>query len=145
MVDSLEKLGCPNCGKEMKKVPIGSAGITLDVCLDGCGGMFFDNREFSLLSGNGDNINEVLAIYSNKKFTNADIHNEKKRICPCCGSPMAQNPSNILSEIVVDECYSCGGKFLDYGEFEKIVSSEPVDKKSEAYLSAIHKILSEIV
>ena len=33
---------------------------------------------------------------------------------------MHKNYSSIKQEILVDDCYSCGGKFLDNGELQKI-------------------------
>ena len=49
MADTLKELKCPACGKVMEKVFIPSEGINLDICTDGCGGIYFDNREFKLL------------------------------------------------------------------------------------------------
>ena len=47
--------------------------------------------------------------------------------CPACQHVMTKvfvphlgNFASIKQEIQVDECYSCGGKFLDFGELEKI-------------------------
>ena len=45
MADTLQKIKCPACGREMEKVFIPSEGINLDICTQGCGGIFFDNRE----------------------------------------------------------------------------------------------------
>ncbi len=45
-MDTLETIKCPACGKEMEKVFIPSEGINIDICTNGCGGIFFDNREF---------------------------------------------------------------------------------------------------
>ncbi|MBR3604799.1 MAG: zf-TFIIB domain-containing protein, partial [Candidatus Gastranaerophilales bacterium] len=42
MADNKDVLTCPACGKEMEKVFIESMQKHLDVCLKGCGGMFFD-------------------------------------------------------------------------------------------------------
>ena len=42
------------------------------------------------------------------------------RYCPACGAKMAKNFSSIKKTITVDECYSCGGKFLDHGELSAI-------------------------
>lgn len=46
MADTLKALKCPACGKDMEKVFIPNLGINLDICTDGCGGIYFDNREF---------------------------------------------------------------------------------------------------
>ena len=45
-MDTIDIIKCPACGKEMEKVFIPSEGINIDICTDGCGGIFFDNREF---------------------------------------------------------------------------------------------------
>lgn len=42
------------------------------------------------------------------------------RICPNCGSKMVKNHSSIHQSIEVDDCYACGGKFLDNSELQKI-------------------------
>ena len=47
--DTLEKIICPGCGKEMKKIFLNGQNVYIDICLDGCGGILFDNREFSSL------------------------------------------------------------------------------------------------
>ena len=45
----------------------------------------------------------------------------KKRSCPRCeGIIMAKHFARKKSEIEVDECYSCGGIWLDGGELRKI-------------------------
>ena len=54
-MDTLETIKCPACGKEMEKVFIKSEGINIDICTEGCGGIFFDNREF-------DTFNEMALI-----------------------------------------------------------------------------------
>ena len=46
MADNFKTIKCPACQKEMHKIFIPSEGINIDVCLDGCGGIYFDNREF---------------------------------------------------------------------------------------------------
>ena len=33
---------------------------------------------------------------------------------------MVKNYTNLSKEVEIDDCYSCGGKFLDFGELEKI-------------------------
>ena len=47
MADNLELIECPACGKKMHKIYMPSAGVNLDVCVDGCGCIYFDNREFN--------------------------------------------------------------------------------------------------
>lgn len=118
MGDTKETLRCPACGKEMKKVFIKDKGFYLDICIDGCGGILFDNREFKHFDEQNKSIDEILNAYSNKEYKPQNEHDT--RICPVCLQPMVKNFASSLKEVQVDECYSCGAKFLDYGELEKI-------------------------
>ena len=50
MADSKEILTCPACGEKMEKIFIKRANCNIDICTNGCGGIFFDNREFKILT-----------------------------------------------------------------------------------------------
>ena len=53
MPDSQQDLKCPACGSEMQKVFIPNKGINVDVCSQGCGGIYFDNKEIQEFSSAG--------------------------------------------------------------------------------------------
>ncbi|MBP7211830.1 zf-TFIIB domain-containing protein [bacterium] len=114
MADTFRELKCPACQKVMKKIFIPKEGINVDVCVDGCGGMFFDNRELKDFDEANENIDEILNAIKGKTFTPVDTNN--KRVCPACGANMVKNFSSAKHQITIDECYSCGGKFLDANE-----------------------------
>ncbi len=59
MSDTLQPLNCPACHKEMRKVFVPAEGINVDICVDGCGGIFFDNREFTKFDEKAENIDEI--------------------------------------------------------------------------------------
>lgn len=118
MADNLNDINCPACGKKMVKVFMPEQGVNLDVCADGCGGIYFDNREFSKFDKPNENISPLLELLKDKQFQSVDT--SLIRICPTCGANMVKNFTNLEHEIEVDECYSCGGKFLDYDEINKI-------------------------
>ena len=117
MADTHEKLRCPACQKEMEKVFIKKEGVNIDICTDGCGGMWFDNRELSYLDEQSENIDEILTAITNKTFESVDESNH--RSCPACGARMVKNFSSAKKQIQIDECYACGGKFLDNQELLK--------------------------
>lgn len=116
--DNTGVIYCPACSKKMSKIFMKDQNVFLDVCLDGCGGIYFDCREFKMFNQPEDDINELVKAYNGKTFAQAD--ETKLRICPVCGSKMVKNYSSPSRDIQVDDCYICGGKFLDYQELEKI-------------------------
>lgn len=118
MADTQKTLNCPACGKEMEKVFIPSQGINLDICTDGCGGIFFDNREFDSFDEKNEDISAIVEKLDGKTFTKPSEN--ITRVCPNCGAKMVKNHSSIHKTIEIDECYSCGGKFLDNGELVKV-------------------------
>ena len=131
MADSKEILTCPSCGKKMQKIFLNEQNFNIDICLDGCGGIFFDNRELKKVDEKSECINEILAAIKDKKFTKPNT--TAKRRCPACNAVMVQNNSKYSCEFKVDECYSCGGVFLDSGELLNIrkESSNEEEKKRE--------------
>lgn len=118
MADTLKTIKCPACHRDMMKVYMPELGINIDVCADGCGGIYFDNREFKHFDEKHENIDQILNALQGKTFIEVDT--TLPRTCPVCGAKMVKNFSSIKRQIEVDECYSCGGKFLDNGELEKI-------------------------
>lgn len=118
MVDNTKDLLCPACGKNMTKFFIPSGDVSVDMCMDGCGGIFFDNRELNRFIGEGKDANEILKLFEGKVFKSANQN--EKRVCPVCGTNMVKNYSDETQTIQIDECYRCGGKFLDHGELERI-------------------------
>lgn len=139
MTDTLETVKCPACGKEMEKIYIKDAGVNIDICTQGCGGIFFDNREFDKFNEEHENIDDILAKVSDKTFEKVDT--EKSRTCPCCGAPMVRNTTKIGGNVVIDDCYTCGGKFLDNQELIKIREEFPTDnERSEAALKNLFQV-----
>ena len=126
MADTQFEILCPACGKPMTKLFIAEKGINIDVCENGCGGMFFDARELQEFSGYDDDISELKKILEGKNFMPVD--ETKTRICPSCAHNMVKTK---VFGIEIDTCYTCGGLFLDYGEFEKVRVNFKKTKKVE--------------
>lgn len=118
MTDTYQTLICPACGKAMKKVFLEDQGFIVDVCLDGCGGIWFDNRELKEVDEKDDNILELTEAYKGKTFSKVDKSDTRE--CPLCHKKMVKNCVSAKQEISIDECYTCGGKFLDYNELEQM-------------------------
>ena len=70
MSDNKEVITCPACGNYMQKIFMPEAGVNIDICLDGCGGILFDNREFQKFDEPHEKIDEILAAIKDKTFIN---------------------------------------------------------------------------
>lgn len=118
MTNNFNSINCPACQKEMQQIFIPRLNMNIDICIDGCGGIYFDNRELKHFDTQNEDITEIIEALKNKTFIKVD--ETSSRICPVCGTKMIKNHSSVKQTIVIDECYNCGGKFLDEGELEKI-------------------------
>ncbi len=146
MADNVDTtINCPACGKPMKKIYMPEQGVNLDVCVDGCGGIYFDNREFSKFDEPHEDITPLTEILKGKEFEKVD--EGITRVCPVCGADMVKNYSGANKETVVDECYHCGGKFLDYKELDKIRSeyNTEAERSSEAINLLYREVGSKLV
>ena len=138
MADTLKTLTCPACGKTMKKVFIASEGINLDICTEGCGGIYFDNREFKDFDEQNEDISAILETLKGKTFEK--VNETLVRHCPNCGGIMVKNHSSIKKEIQMDDCYNCGGKFLDNAELVKIREEyDSNEERDEDILRYVYK------
>jgi len=135
MSDSKESLICPACGNEMEKVFIKSRNIYIDICIDGCGGIFFDNREFERFDEQNENADEILEAIKDKNFEKTD--ESKPRICPVCSSVMVKNYASAKQGVQIDCCYTCGGKFLDNNELVKIRNQYSNEEEKQADYNAL--------
>lgn len=118
MHDSIKPLRCPACQNFMSKIFVKSAGANIDICTEGCGGMWFDNREINHFNAPSKDIGDILEVLNSKVFVKKG---ELGHIyCPSCGTKMIKTFSSVKKEIQIDECCSCGGKFLEHGELQAI-------------------------
>ena len=126
MSDTSEVINCPACGKEMTKIFRSEGGVNLDICLNGCGGIFFDNRELKKFDEYTENIEELKKAINNKTFEKTD--ESQIRICPVCRTNMVKNSVSVKGNIIIDECYNCGAKFFDHGELTKMREEYPTEQ-----------------
>ncbi|MCP4649368.1 MAG: zf-TFIIB domain-containing protein [PVC group bacterium] len=120
---------CPACQKEMVAKDFG--GVMVDVCEDGCHGIWFDWMELCKL----DEQNEGLGNALNNALTHerANDENRGQIKCPKCSLLMHIHKYESAKEINVDECYACGGFFLDSGELRTIRDNFMSEEEREAY------------
>ena len=136
MADTQKIMKCPACGKEMKKIHMDEAGVMVDICLDGCGGMVFDNRELNKFDEAHENIDEILAAIKNKEFIKVD--ETLVRHCPVCGVKMVKMGAGVAG-VQIDNCNVCGAKFLDNGELQAIRNNDA--QEQDARLESMLNVL----
>lgn len=117
MVDSKENLICPACGEEMVKIYDSEKNINVDICLNGCGGILFDNRELNKFDEKFENAEVIFKEIENRTFKEVDTNALRK--CPICNVPMVKMGAGIAG-VEIDNCNVCGAKFLDNNELKRI-------------------------
>lgn len=122
-------MNCPVCHKTMVEENFG--GALVDVCKNGCKGIWFDWFELVKLDEKSEGLGEVLqeALQSPRV---SDVQRGKMN-CPRCSTLMHIHRHKSAKEINVDECAACGGFFLDAGELAAIRDNFMNDKEREAY------------
>lgn len=115
MTNTSQIINCPACGKEMQKFYLSDANVNIDICSDGCGGIFFDNQELQAVNKDEKNIDEIKKYFADKTFPTVDAN--QIRICPACGTKMVKN--NAFG-VIIDTCYNCGAIFLDKNEIDSV-------------------------
>lgn len=105
---------CPTCNSRLSEVSI--EGITLDVCKEGCGGIWFDRFELHKMDEPHEFTDENLVdLLSTESKVNSD--QTKRHNCPKCKDVvMMRNFFSAMKEIEVDHCPKCAGYWLDEGE-----------------------------
>lgn len=119
---------CPACSQKMTKLKLGKDVI--DVCLDGCGGIWFDNYELKDFDNGCEDVGTILEnIEPNPQIKVIPTPHRK---CPRCHeSVLHQSYYSTKKQVIIDKCYTCGGVFLDGGELAQIraLYFEAKDKK----------------
>lgn len=114
--DSTDILICPVCQRTMTKIFLQELNFNVDICTDGCGGIFFDNREFEKVRTPDINISTITnATQKNYSVTYSNL----PKTCPACKTKMVKTFVG-KDRIEIDVCSVCGGKFLDSNELELI-------------------------
>jgi Zn-finger nucleic acid-binding protein len=104
---------CPACYNELAARHAG--GIEVDVCQDGCGGIWLDAFELQKVAETDSTSGEdLLNIQQNPAIV---VDHGRKRECPRCpGIKLQRHYYSAARRVQVDECPNCGGYWLDAGE-----------------------------
>ena len=140
MAEDERILECPACHKRLAKVRLESVNMVVDICIDGCGGIFFNNKEMPAVISSAEAFEEIKKLCEGKEFKKVDESDARE--CPFCGSNMVKNFTSYSKDVQIDECYRCGGKFLDNGELQKI-KIQDTEHDTDAMMNEVKAMFEE--
>jgi len=118
-------MNCPACRSLLEERTV--EDVKLDVCSQGCGGVWFDQFEFRKFDEPHEEAGtELLDLEAARtRPTGADDRFE----CPCCDDVVLRRHFfSTKRQVEVDECPSCAGVWLDVGELRDIRSLFPSEE-----------------
>ena len=130
-------MNCPVCGKLMVEEDFGD--VQVDVCKNGCKGIWFDWGELKRLDEKNEDLGRALDEALKSPRVNDEDRGPIK--CPKCSIAMHAHKYSSAKEVNVDECYSCGGFFLDSGELREIRDNYMSEEERDAY---VQKLVNEM-
>ncbi len=108
--------------------------VTVDVCQNGCGGVWLDAHEFKKVDEQHEQDGDILARVTLGKDVEKAPH--AKRKCPKCPNMiMLRRFESPLKQVYVDECPKCAGIWLDAGELLVIRSQYKTEDERKAAAS----------
>jgi len=108
---------CPACFNELTQTQVGS--LVVDICQDGCGGIWFDAFELQRVDEEEETAGEPLLHI--KRDDRVQVDPSRKRDCPrCAGIRLHRHFFSAKRRVEVDQCPNCGGYWLDAGELAQI-------------------------
>jgi len=108
---------CPACGGAL--TPVDVPGLTVDVCRDGCAGIWFDRSELRSVDEPVENAGEALVGLAGTPRVIVDATGRRR--CPRCpDSVLMRHFYSATRAVAVDECPTCAGTWLDGGELAEI-------------------------
>src|SRR2546423_2572634 len=108
---------CPACFNQLSPLQVGK--VAVDVCQNGCGGIWFDAFELQRVDEQTEAAGERLLEI--QRDPSVVVDTKRKRECPRCeGIKLQRHFFSAKRKIEVDQCPNCGGYWLDAGELARI-------------------------
>lgn len=128
-------MNCPRCGNSLSQFQANE--VELDVCHNGCGGIWFDKWELKKLDERSEFDTNILAQI--KHDSNLTINMQKRLDCPKCPRKivMMRHFHSVKRKVEVDECPGCGGYWLDLGELSTIHKNFDTEADRKAAQNAL--------
>ena len=127
-------MNCPACNNLLSHIVAG--GIELDVCKNGCGGIWFDKFEFKRFDEPHEEAGvELLDIPVDESIK---INHDEKRKCPkCSDATLIRHFFSVKKDVEIDTCYTCAGVWLDSGELNNVRNQFTSEEEKRAAASAM--------
>jgi Zn-finger nucleic acid-binding protein len=131
---------CPVCSKALVEYKAGAFNV--DICRDGCSGIWFDKSEIEKCDEHSEPFpTELLRV---NKSPNVVIDRSKAHNCPKCESQvMTRIVLDPEKRFEIDRCPKCEGHWLDNGELERMRKVSQASANSSAQLAAYNKRVNE--
>lgn len=126
-------MNCPACDKKMTEHDFGN--IKVDICDLGCKGIWFDWIELGKLDETSEGTGAALEATLNSPQAKNPSRGQIK--CPKCYQPMIAHFYQAQNMVTVDECYGCGGFFLDGGELKVLREHHLTEQEREEYIKKL--------
>lgn len=112
-----QPMKCPSCSNQLTSKVINK--ISLDVCDNGCGGIWFDQFELKKFDEKFEP--DAEGLLDIKISTNVSKNTTKVHDCPkCINIKMMRHFASTKRKVTVDQCAQCAGFWLDAGELTEI-------------------------
>ncbi|MFN3653086.1 MAG: zf-TFIIB domain-containing protein [Armatimonadota bacterium] len=142
---------CPACDRTLTEKTVGD--LVVDVCDDGCGGIWFDRRELQKVDEQHESGGAALLDVHADPAVKVD--HSKRRSCPRCDrTVLMRRLFSPQSGVEVDECPGCAGFWLDLGElgglrseFETVGDRERAERQhiSETFVPQLAEMQAESI
>lgn len=129
---------CPACHRDLRERTV--AGVTVHVCSDGCGGIWFDQGELEKFDQTNESAGEELLDIPHRADVKVD-RSQRYRCTVCPDSVMMRHFFSAKHAVTIDECPTCAGVWLDPGELRQIRSLYPSEaarlQAAQAYMDEV--------
>jgi hypothetical protein len=121
----VESVQCPACSRALEELEAG--GIRVDVCRQGCLGIWFDRFELDRVDeaheGSGEALLDLQASLEREPDKSA------RHKCPRDGAVLRRHWFSAQREVEVDTCPQCSGVWLDAGELARIRQTSAAERE----------------
>lgn len=135
---------CPACLNKLTQIDVN--GVTLDVCKNGCGGIWFDAFEFKKFDEPHEPAGEELLNVP--RNPNIHVDHSQRIKCPKCKEDivMMRHFFSVKQQVEIDECPGCSGIWLDAGELARVRELfESEEARLAAFDEHFNKVFGKII